>query len=483
MADRSVETAGYADEAEESLTWEHLRRFVEAPLRRPLAVLVPWAAIFALSVLALFVLPKKYRSSTLILIESEKVPDSFVPKVSTEDTSRRIENIKPEILSRTRLETVLAETRPYPDIASLTVGVDTMRRAIAINVSGNDAFTIEFVHRDAQKAREVADRLATLFIDETIKSRGRQVEDAVDFLVTQVDGARNELEQKDEAQRRFKEERMGRLPEQLQTNLATLNMLQRELQSAEESLLLARERQESLARGIGQSVSSGGPRGIDPSPASSDLAELRRQLAALRGRYTDEHPDVQSVRSRLARLEAQMAAAASGDQSVADPDPSVAIAREQLERATLEVKNLEKKRTDLEARATVLRSRVEETPRTEQEMATLTRDYEKLKENYTSLLSKQLDAQMAGRMEHRWKGDRFRVLDPANLPDKPSFPKPLLVLGMGGLFGLMVGLGACLAMEFLDPTVKNAEELSTLGSFPVLARIPHLRTPAGQLRS
>ena len=91
----------------------------------------------------------------------------------------------------------------------------SMREAIFINLSGNDGFTIAFYHRDPQKAQEVTDRLARLFIDETIKSREQQVEGAVDFLVTQVRDARTELENKDAALRRYKEEHMGRLPEQL----------------------------------------------------------------------------------------------------------------------------------------------------------------------------------------------------------------------------------------------------------------------------
>ncbi len=83
---------------------------------------------------------------------------------------------------------------------------------------------------------------------------------------------------------------------------------------------------------------------------------------------------------------------------------------------------------------------------------------------------------MAGRLEQRWKGDRFRMLDPANLPEKPSFPKPLVVLGLGCLLGLGVGLASCLAVELLDPTLKDAIEVSGLGDFPVLGRIPHLPT-------
>ena len=463
------------DEPEgDSVSWEQLRRFGEAPLRRPWLVIVPWVAVFAASVAALYVLPKKYRSSTLILIESEKMPASFVPRVATEETHQRLENLKPEILSRTRLQKVLADTNPYPDVHSTAAAIDTIRDATSLNQSGTDGFTIEFVHKDPHKAQEVTDRLATLFIEETVRSRGQQVEEAVDFLVAQVKESRKALEDKEEAVRRFKEQRMGRLPQQLDANLATLNMLQREMQTLEESLLFARERQQSLARGASRSQPASPPRAGEPTSAETDLGEMRRQLAALKGRYTDEHPDVQTLRSRILRLEARLAAASSASAGTNDVDPSVAVARDQLAQATAEIKKLEDRRTDIERRVSELRARVEDTPRTEQELSTLTRDYDKIKENYTALLSKQMEAQMAGRLEQRWKGDRFRVLDPAQLPDKPYSPRRFVILSMGLLAGLLAGLVVCLGIELMDPTVKGAEELAHLGSFPVLARIPHL---------
>jgi len=458
---------------DDPLRWSQLRHFLHAPLRRPLLVLVPWAVVLGLSAVALFVLPKKFMSSTLILVESEKVPESFIPKVATGDRSQRLEAVKPEILSRTRLERVLEETRPYPDLDSRTQAVEKMRKAIFINVTGNDGFTIEFYHRDPRKAQQVTDRLASLFIDETIKSREQQVEGAVDFLVTQVKDARAELESKDAALRRYKEEHMGRLPEQLQTNLATMQMFQRELQTVEESLFFAREKQEMLAREAGRSASAAGAASGSPAPGgTTDLAELRRQLASLRNRYTDEHPDVQSLRARVTRLETRLAEAAPADTQAEGP-----VARAQLERADLEVRKLEDRQRDLQRRVASITRNVEETPRTEQELATLTRDYQKLNENYVALLSKQLEAQMSGRLEQRWKGERFRMLDPASLPDKPVFPKPSIFLGLGALLGLIVGLGACLVIEYVDPTIKDTEDLQAVQGYPVLACIPHIPDP------
>ena len=475
------------DSGEGSVRWSQIRHFLYAPLRRPLLVLLPWAGVLLLSVAALYVLPKKYMSSALVLVESERVPESFIPKVATRDPSQRLEAVRPEILSRTRLERVIEETQPYPQIGSKTRAVDKLRDSIFIYVSGNDGFTIQFYHRDPLKAQEVTDRLARLFIDETVKARAQQVEGAVDFLVTQVKDARTELETKDAALRKYKEERMGKLPEQLDANLATMQMLQREMQMVEESLMFAREKQDALARAVGRSSGpapgAAAAAGIAAAPGSPELTELNQKLAELRGRYKDAHPDVESLRSRIARLQARLAEAravelpaggASAAEAPAQADPSTSLTREQFESARLEVRKLEERQRDLEGRIAVLRGNVEETPRTEQELATLTRDYKKLDENYTALLSKQLEAQMSGRLEKRWKGERFRMLDPASLPEKPVFPKPPLFVGLGAVLGLFVGLGAALVAEYLDPTVKDSEVLQALQGYPVLASIPHL---------
>ncbi len=470
--DPGVGTA--SEEADgEGLSFQAIDRYLRAPLRRPAALLIPWVAIVALAVAGIFVLPPKYRSSTMIIVESQPVPDSFVPKVATGKERQLIDNVRSEILSRTRLERVVDELNPYPELPSRTRAVERMREQIKVWNTGTDGLMIEFTHGKAQQAQQVANRLATLFIEETTRSREEQVTEAVDFLAAQVREARKELEAKDIALRQFKEQRMGRLPEQLQTNLTTIQALQRELQGVEESLYLARTKQEALARTVATGVDASATVVVQRPEQPGGLDALTRELAVLRQRYTDEHPDVQGLRARIARLQELSVANKPGDLPP-PPDPGLQVAKAQLAATNSEIERLEERRKDLERRVAIISARIEETPRTEQELATLTRDYNKLQENYTSLLTKELAAQMSGRLEERWKGERFRMLDPANLPDKPDFPRPPLFIGGGILLGLAAGLATAMAFEFMDSTVKGVEDLQKLQAFPVLARIPHL---------
>ena len=477
----------YPDEPEEEpFSLSKFRHYIHAPLRRPLLVLLPWAAVLLMSIVALYLVPKRYESLTLILVESEKAPDSFITRVAAASTeaSRRVENIRAKIYSRTMLERVLEQTNPYPDIASRSQGVAALVKSISVDAEGSDGFTIGFTHSDPRKAQEVVDRLSRMFIEEAVSTRGEEVEEAVDFLVTQVNDARAALEEKEEAVRRFKESRMGRLPEQLDANLTTQGMLQRELEALEERLLFAREREAALARGLSRASAANRGRastGAAAAPGETELEALERQLFALSNRYTDDHPDVRALRARIERLRTPVTQGDPEPEPV-PPSPDL-VSQEQLVATTREIEKLEARRGEIEERIAAIRARVDATPRTEQELATMVRDYEMLSDNYKSLLERQLDAQMAGRLERRWKGDQFRVLDPASLPEEPSFPKPTIFLFVGLVGGLFTGLGTALLAEFLDSTVKDADELNALLDHSVLARIPHipkLETPPGR---
>jgi polysaccharide chain length determinant protein (PEP-CTERM system associated) len=446
-----------------------IQEYLEVPLRRPLFVLVPAVLVLSSAIALAFVLPKKYRSQTLILVESEKVPDTFVRKIATETMARRLYTIRQEVLSRTRLERVIEELDPYPseedERPPMSVLVERMRRAISIETRGSDAFSILYVHTDPMTAMTVTNRLATLFIEEAEKEREVQATEGVEFIESQLTAARKELEEKEEAVRRFKERRLGSLPEQLSTNLATLQRLQLEQQTVAENLRAAQTRVDLLRmsmRSKGEAVA-----GVVEGP--DELDRLRGELATLRTRYTDQHPDVQVVLRQIRELES--AESSPGSPLLIDRDSST---QRELRQAEAEVARFRAKQADLDEEMMRIQARVDLAPRTEQELATLTRDYAQLQEGYVTLLRKQRDAEMAEQLEQRWKGERFKVLDPAHFPDKAFFPSRTLFAFLGLVGGLGLGLVSAFAVELLDHSIKNADQLEELFSQPLLATIPHI---------
>jgi len=452
-----------------------IQRLAEAPLRRPWLVIVPFVLSLGIAVGLSFVLPPRYSSSTLILVAPEQLPPNLVPQVSTERAARRLQTLRQEIESRTRLETIARELDPYGTLGKepLIDTIERMRAGVTMSVKGNDAFSITFEHRDPKMAMLVADRVTTLFMDEVAGARERQVSTAYAFIEKQLEDARQQLEQKEKALREFKELHMGQLPEQVQANLATLQRLQLEQQMVAESLRKATD-----AVLLMESTSS--PAYAAPgAPAAPDsLSALRALMAQLKTRYTDEHPDVRALQGRIDALEK---AAANAPPDAPVTDPAAAAAQLRLREARLEVQAQRERLADVDRRIASFQNRVEAAPRREQEVLGLMRDYQKLNENYSALLSKKLDAEMASRLEQQQKGQQFRVLDPAYLPERASFPDRGLFALAGALVGILLGVGLAVTIDVLDPTMKDAESVATAFSFPVLAVIPYVK-PREQAR-
>ena len=451
-------------EQAQGLKPEQVLQYLELPLRRPWHLLVPLVLITAAALGASYLVSPRYESSTLVMVEAEKIPDSFVEKTTVEKPKRLL-TVRQEVLSRTRLERILQELNPYPQAAGsapLTSLVEQMRNATDITVKGDDAFVIAYTHRDPRKAMEVTGRLASLFIEETTRTSERDVTEATRFIESQLTDARGQLEASEEKLRRFKEQHMGSLPEQLPANLAALQRLQLEQQSVGADLQAALSRVGAL-EGAAATVRT------PARETSAELNQLRTELAALRTRYTEEHPDVLALRSRITRLEKQAAETEPGS-------PVASSAGVSLQQARTEVRALRAREAEAAQRAAVFQARVEQAPRVEQELLALTRDYDKLKENYLALLNKKMAAGMTEKMEQQWKGERFRVLDPADLPDRPVYPRRKRFLLYGLLAGLLVGLGLCVGAEMIDPSLKQPSDIQALVPHPVLVTVPHVRS-------
>ncbi len=468
-ANASPGAGGRRREAGHAFGLRSPHEYLEVPMRRLPFVIVPTVLVFLGAVAASFVLPERYRSSTLILVESEKVPDSFVQKMATTSMTRRMQTIRQEVLSRTRLETVIQDTHPFAARRggaepSLSSQVEMMRASTTLQVKGTDAFVIEFEHRDPAKAAQVANRLAALFIEQTEGARARQASEGFQFIDSQLVAVRKELDVKEEAVRRFKERNLGNLPEQTVTNLATMQRLQLEQQTVAESLNATQGRADLLRQALQQEARGTPSTTGDPS---SEISQLRAQLAGLRARYTDQHPDVQAAQQRLRDLESRQAAAPA-------VDPEGSSLRAQFERTQLEIEGLRAKRTRIEEEMRHIQGRVDLAPRTEQDLGALTRDLNQIRESYLALLKKRNEAQMAEQMERRWQGERFKVLDPAIVPEESIFPDRLL-FGLGGLLGgLALGLATAFGREWLDHSIKSAADLEELVTVPLLATIPQI---------
>jgi polysaccharide chain length determinant protein (PEP-CTERM system associated) len=319
----------------------------------------------------------------------------------------------------------------------------------------------------------VTNKLSSLFIEENLRVRQAQAEGTSEFLESELQRVKVQLAAQENALRTFKERYMGELPSQLEANLRTLDRLQAERQRLQDSLKNAEERYGLLKQQIGNQATD-----TDRSPASLSLRleALRARLVNLRTEYKDEYPDVVLLRKEIAGLEAELVAQsrASGpppaDTSAAE-DTGVFQASEQAR----QMRAIRLRQQEIGNQIREYERRVERTPLREQQLTDVLRDYENTKKNYQVLLDKRQEARIAESLERRQKGEIFRVLDPANFPDRPYRPNRRLLLLIGLLLGMGAGVGMVLVREHLDGSIKSEQELAALtAGLPLLATVPYI---------
>jgi protein tyrosine kinase modulator len=479
-----MDTMNEADYGEyEERPGRDVLEYFEIPLRYPRHMWITFAAIMTIALVLALVMPRKYRSGTMILVESKGVPEYFVVPVTGEGMAQRLNTIRQLVLSRTHLEKVIQKFDPYPELAGapLHVVVEVMRKGIEIRVQGSDSFVIEYVNRDPQKAMLVTNMLAAEFTADAGRLRDVLTERTFGFLQTNLVDTRKALEDREAALRLHKQKYWGALPEQLDSNLRVLGQLQLEQQTLGENLRTLEGRRGLIERNLleGRRLASAG------ATATGPVAELVKQRAAyevMRGRYTEDHPDMRVVRARIQALERQVGVAqklkeSEGGKEQDLTDPEAATLTASLHAVEAEIDSAKERRERLDARITDFQARVEQTPRAEQELASLTRDYQQLRESYNVALKKEMDAQMARKLEEYWQGGYFRVLDPAFLPRRPVRPYGTLIFVGGLLVALGAGLAAAFLADALDRSVKSERDLEEYVPHPLLITIPRAALP------
>jgi polysaccharide biosynthesis transport protein len=480
--------------------------------RRHLQFLIPllfgWLMVWSAS----WILPPRYKSGTLILVEQPTMPSNYVMPNINDNLQERLQSITQQILSRTRLLHIIDDVNLYAGERGLQnpdENVERMRKDIDIELVRDaqnrvTAFNVYYSSRDPHIAQRVTSELTNLFINENLEVRQQQSEDTTKFLESQLETARQNLAAQEAKIQTFKGQHVGELPTQLGSNLQILGGLQSQLQAEEEALNSANQQRVYLEtllnqyrtlQGSPSNNPDGTPKGL---PAiDQELDKLKSELADLSSRYTERHPDVRKLQEQIAKMEKmrdQLLTDLKTTRNSPEPDDvgSIAIAhgstdlqaspmaqlQSQLQANQIAIKNREQGIAALKAKVADYQARLNQEPVREQQLADLARGYDQSKANYDELLKKKNESAMATSMELLQQGERFRVLDPPSLPLKPEFPNRLKFCGMGLGVGLALAVGVVIAFEMLDDRLYSEKELKELLPVPVISEIPIIVNPS-----
>ena len=387
--------------------------------------------------------------------------------------------------------------------------IEDLRKRISVEIFGGksrtdvtEAFSISYKGTEPEKVMNITNALAESFIEENLKIREEEAVGTSDFLEDQLVSTRKQLEELEKRLEGFRAEHMGGLPEQLESNLRILDRLQVQLTEKNENLRDARNRSMVLSTQLSetevlqQSVNGFGASGTETDMSALDpyakIQKLREELAELRTRYTEYNPDVVRLKKRIEDLELKTEIdeleKESGIAESSEPDSTTqsssprpmhpllaqrqSLLKQQRHEAELEIEKLKTELEGLNNQIKYYQKLVDDTPKKEHELISLKRDYENLQRNYNSLLDRKMQAQIAVNLEKNKKGEQFRILDRAKLPEKPSEPNMKKLFLMTIAAGLGIGGGLLFFLEIIDNTIKQRKDIDSEIGLPVLASIP-----------
>ncbi|MBW2543548.1 MAG: polysaccharide biosynthesis tyrosine autokinase [Deltaproteobacteria bacterium] len=429
-----------------------------------------------------FLLPPKYASFTTILVEPQEVPENLVRSVVQQDVLQQIELLRHRVTGFANVSNLIEEigaSKIDPSgLRSREDLVQEIHENLHIRVPrGKEiefapVFKISYTSGDPEIAAAVASGIADLFISENVKDREQQASSTAQFLERELDRIRQEVSEQEEQLGVFRRERMGSLPEQLDTNLRALDRLNFELAANLESQEAMNQRMALLRRQAEGETTLG-----LPSSRALALADARKQLFEAERVYTDEHPNVQHLKAQIERLENQTAEEALAERN----EPNLAIAesrpvpiefRPEIEATQLELAARKRREERIRAEIEVLQAKVDATPIREQELRTLTRDYANLTNTYHTLLAKKYEAAISRNLERAQKGQKFEIARRARVPKKPFSPDPLMLLPGGVGFGVGLVVVFIVIAEIRNPAFRSVGRLTRMVGLPVFASIP-----------
>ncbi len=480
-------------------------------------------------------LPSVFKAECLLLVVGQKIPEKYVSPSDTSAPQERLATISHLILSDERLESIIEEfhlydaerkSMPREDVVKLMREKDIeLKPEAGLSDTHPDAIRISFENKDPQTAANVTNRLAHLIMAENSRSREKRAMDTSTFIDEQLGEARQTLDRLEAQVKQYKFGHSGELPEQESSLNGSMMRLQARLQGDQEAVNRADQARILVEGNLSQAESSlaslqqaeteakdaakrkaaataaeatAQAAAVAAAKPKTRIETLQDELATLQLRYGPDHPEIRRRQVELADLKAADAKnpkPAAAVRPVAPPDldatvtASLATAilgqkermadlRAKRELAVKEVATADAERQDIGKEIESLQARIDRLPLREQEMASLTRDYEIAKANYKSLLDKKNSAEMAADMESSQRGEEYTLVEPARVPERPFKPKrEMLYLG-GAVLSLLIGFLVVLMVRLPRDKVLGEWELGP--NVVILGRIPQIVIPKGE---
>ena len=460
-----------------------------------------WSALIITWIVAIlgwplvFSLPNQFSAKTVVYIDTSSALKPLLKGLAPDsDSSDELLIMSRVLLSRENLLSVMRETDMDLEANSqqeresmveglagsivITGGGDGRRQDAKSNI-----YEIGYQSASADRAYKVVSNLLNTMIENTLNSTRTDTVAAQKFLDTQIAEYERRLSVAEQQLAEFKKANVGLMPDERGGYYMRLQSAQDTQASALSQLHLAERRSAELKRQIS------GESPILSSDSYQSTAELKirqyqEQLDSLLNQYTEQHPDVRSLKAIIEELKTNRKTdsvneepAVSGASEISEFNPVYQQMKVELSKASVEIETLKIQLAEQKDHVSKLKSFVDVIPEVEAKLAKLNRGYEVTRERYLNLVERRESAQLAQKAGQSTSEITFRVIEPPIVPYKPSGPNRILLLTGVLLASLATGLAWSFVRFLLQPTFFDLRQLESITGLPIFGTVSLYLSP------
>lgn len=449
---------------------------------------MPYLALVAVSISAIgiavaYVLPPVYRATAKILVEAPQIPANLARSTVPADPWQQMQIVQEKLTTRENLLDFARRLNIYgtgSDIPSDNEIVDDMRdRTIfeklyvdaPMGDQGASMFTISFDAREPQLAARVTNAFVTLMLDSNVNLRTDRASDTMQFFTREVKRLGDELGGIESRILAFKNQNESALPDSMDFKRAQRSHQEERLLLLEREESSLRTRRNAIMRSFEATgrIASAGPL----SPEQQTLEDLNRTLSNQLVIFSEDSPNIATLRARIAALTASIKSRQAADPTTPGPsemDLQLADMNDRLRTIADERKSISGDLAELEKSIAAI-------PANETSLDALERNRQNIQAQYNIAIAKLAEASTGEQIEASAKGGRMSVIEPAAPPAAPIKPRRMRIAALSVGAGLAGALGLMVLLEVLNTRVRRPKELVDLLHVQPLATIPYIWTP------
>lgn len=458
--------------------------------RRWIAILVAWV-VCAGGWAGVMMIPNQYESSARLYVDTDAVLSSLLKGVSLDATPNAgVDILQRTLLSRPNLQKLISKTDL--DLNLTNPGdVDRMINQLATDIrlvpQTANLFTITYRNPSPKVALDVVQNILNTFIESKIGSNRSDMENAQNFIASQIDNYERQLRDAERRRAEFRTKYIDLLPGD-GGGMSRYEAAQQNVKRLRGTLEDARARQASLTKElantpqtlVAEAESTGGGGGTGGGANRAQLADAERHLAELRLRYTDEFPEVVAQKNLIAAIRsgamntpdaaAPRAAGPAQPRGRSVPNPTFEQLKVRVVENESNIASLERQVADAEAERTQLEEVARGAPGLQAEYLNLNRDYDVIRRNYEDLLGRREQMRIAQAADLEANKVKVQIIDPPQRPRVPVAPKRLVLLSGVLVAGIGAGIVLTLLISEIDSSFQSIDDLRSLG-LPVIGGI------------